>query len=345
MTALDPFFESYYRLRPVNATFTGVHEHDDRLPDWSPDGLAAAAGEMRSLRASLGTLRPMRPLCATSPRGIARSRSRFSTCRSPRSTACIFSVAIRRSRSAKRCSASSRSSRVRSHRRRSAPARSRRVSMRFPDFSRAPDDRSSDGVPDQWRAKCLHECDGAARLLRDGVARWLATRVARRRRRSSRLRDGVRRRRRVPPLADPRRAGGPAGSAVGGSGILRSAPEPRSPLRTERRVSRARRRRRPGRRARRARPSRALGGTRRLSEVQARLAEAHPTSPTTSRPTSRSGTTARLRRTARTSSPGRRLRSATCRFLLRPATPRRFSTICSIDRRRRSTACRCTTTS
>ena len=30
------------------------------------------------------------------------------------------------------------------------------------------------GVPDQWRAKCLHECDGAARLLRDGVARWLA---------------------------------------------------------------------------------------------------------------------------------------------------------------------------
>jgi hypothetical protein len=34
--ALDRFFESYYRLRPVNATFTGVHAHDARLPDWSP---------------------------------------------------------------------------------------------------------------------------------------------------------------------------------------------------------------------------------------------------------------------------------------------------------------------
>ena len=53
MTALDAFFESYYRLRPVNATFTGIHTHDDRLPDWSPDGLEAAADEMRSLRASL----------------------------------------------------------------------------------------------------------------------------------------------------------------------------------------------------------------------------------------------------------------------------------------------------
>src|SRR5438477_7748046 len=53
MTALDAFFESYYRLRPVNATFTGIHDHDDRLPDWSPDGLAAAADEMRRERARL----------------------------------------------------------------------------------------------------------------------------------------------------------------------------------------------------------------------------------------------------------------------------------------------------
>ena len=37
MKALDAFFESYYRLRPVNATFTGVHDYDDRLPDWSPE--------------------------------------------------------------------------------------------------------------------------------------------------------------------------------------------------------------------------------------------------------------------------------------------------------------------
>ena len=50
MSSLTEFLASYYRLRPVNATFTGVHEHDRRLPDWSPDGLAAAADEMQRVR-------------------------------------------------------------------------------------------------------------------------------------------------------------------------------------------------------------------------------------------------------------------------------------------------------
>ena len=49
--ALDRFFEHYYRTRPVQATFTGVHEHDYRLPDWSPEGLEALVGEMQDLRA------------------------------------------------------------------------------------------------------------------------------------------------------------------------------------------------------------------------------------------------------------------------------------------------------
>lgn len=53
MSALDSFFESYYRLRPVNATFTGVHDYDDRLPDWSPEGLHDAAAEMSALRLAL----------------------------------------------------------------------------------------------------------------------------------------------------------------------------------------------------------------------------------------------------------------------------------------------------
>jgi uncharacterized protein (DUF885 family) len=48
--ALDAFFESYYRLRPVNATFTGVHDHDARLPDWSPAGLEQMDAEMRAVR-------------------------------------------------------------------------------------------------------------------------------------------------------------------------------------------------------------------------------------------------------------------------------------------------------
>ncbi len=53
MSALDSFFESYYRLNPVSATFIGVHDFDDRLPDWSPEGFAAAAAEMAALRTAL----------------------------------------------------------------------------------------------------------------------------------------------------------------------------------------------------------------------------------------------------------------------------------------------------
>lgn len=51
--ALDRFFEVFYRQRPVTATFTGLHAHDDRLPDWSPDGLAAMRDEMADVRALL----------------------------------------------------------------------------------------------------------------------------------------------------------------------------------------------------------------------------------------------------------------------------------------------------
>lgn len=51
--ALDRFFDAFYRQRPVTATFTGLHEHDTRLPQWSLDGLAAEAEEMRGLRRTL----------------------------------------------------------------------------------------------------------------------------------------------------------------------------------------------------------------------------------------------------------------------------------------------------
>ena len=51
--ALDRFFESYYRLRPVTATFTGIHDFDHRLPDWSPHGLGEAWDAMRGGRDDL----------------------------------------------------------------------------------------------------------------------------------------------------------------------------------------------------------------------------------------------------------------------------------------------------
>ena len=51
--ALDRFFDVFYRQRPVLATFTGLHDHDGVLPDWSAGGLARAADEMRALRRDL----------------------------------------------------------------------------------------------------------------------------------------------------------------------------------------------------------------------------------------------------------------------------------------------------
>ncbi len=50
---LEQFMEHYFRRRPVNATFTGAHEHDDCLPDWSPSGIATMDEEMRELMRQL----------------------------------------------------------------------------------------------------------------------------------------------------------------------------------------------------------------------------------------------------------------------------------------------------
>jgi len=53
---LDAFFASYYRRRPVNATFVGVHGYDDRLPDLSEAGCADTAAEAAGLLAQLRAL-------------------------------------------------------------------------------------------------------------------------------------------------------------------------------------------------------------------------------------------------------------------------------------------------
>jgi hypothetical protein len=53
---LDEFFASYYRRRPVNATFIGVHEYDHRLPDYSQAGIDEMQAEMATLRERLDRL-------------------------------------------------------------------------------------------------------------------------------------------------------------------------------------------------------------------------------------------------------------------------------------------------
>jgi hypothetical protein len=58
---LDDFFAAYYRRRPVNATFIGVHDHDDRLPDYSEAGIAEMLAEGEALLTRLKEL-PAEPL-------------------------------------------------------------------------------------------------------------------------------------------------------------------------------------------------------------------------------------------------------------------------------------------
>jgi hypothetical protein len=52
-SALDEFFEGFYRRRPVTATFTGIHQYDHALPDFSPEAVQSARAEMSMMRRRL----------------------------------------------------------------------------------------------------------------------------------------------------------------------------------------------------------------------------------------------------------------------------------------------------
>ena len=66
---LDRFLDSYYRHRPVNATFIGVHDYDLLLPDLSPEAVHACVSDMTQLQHDLAAL-PDEPL--TEPQQIDR---------------------------------------------------------------------------------------------------------------------------------------------------------------------------------------------------------------------------------------------------------------------------------
>ena len=172
---LKRFFESYYRLRPVNATFTGVHDHDHRLPDWSPEGLASAIDDMRALRASLAEPGPpeARALrdAGVRERALARAfldveiaehESRHFERRNPSFAAgeAIFGVIGLMTRAFAPAAAR-------------ADAVSARLSA-IPGFLAGARRTIASNVPDEWRVRALRECDGADRLCRDSVARWIA---------------------------------------------------------------------------------------------------------------------------------------------------------------------------
>jgi uncharacterized protein DUF885 len=171
---LAPFFESYYRLRPVNATFTGVHDHDGRLPDWSPDGLGAAADEMRRLRAALEsqragtddladvTVRDRELATAFLDVQLAEHDSRRFQRGNPSLALgeAIFGVIALMTRpfapSADR-----------------AAAAVERLDAVGPFLDGARRAVGRQPIPDEWRRRALRECDGAAWLLCDGVPSWI----------------------------------------------------------------------------------------------------------------------------------------------------------------------------
>src|SRR5258706_1255243 len=167
---LTAFFESYYRLRPVTATFTGIHDHDYRLPDWSPDGLASAAGEMHGLRASLAAARPAvvqlhdaaerdRELAiAFLDVQLAEHESVHFQRGNPSLAVgeAVFGLIALITRPFA-----------------TAADRAEAVVSRLtaiPSFLEGARRSITAGVPDAWRLKSLRECDGADRLLGVGIA-------------------------------------------------------------------------------------------------------------------------------------------------------------------------------
>jgi len=173
MAALDRFFESYYRLRPVNATFTGVHDHDHRLPDWSPEGLAAARSEMQQLRA---------PLDAPSDVGFMRDVAS----RDQALAAAFLEIQLAEDDSAHfargnpslaageatfgAISLMTRPFADVGVRAEAVVARLSAVAAFLAGARRS----MTAGAPPEWIAKTVRECDGADRLLGDGVSRWIA---------------------------------------------------------------------------------------------------------------------------------------------------------------------------
>lgn len=170
MSGLARFFESYYRLRPVNATFTGVHEHDHRLPDWSPDGLSAALDEMRSIRESVTDPTPALDSVADRDRALAASfldiqiaeHESLHFQRGNPSLAlgeAAFGVISLMTRPFARVDT----------RARAAAARLDSI----PPFLEGASRSMRDGIVEAWRTKTLRELAGLDRLIDNGIDRWI----------------------------------------------------------------------------------------------------------------------------------------------------------------------------
>lgn len=178
--ALDHFFDHYYRRRPVNATFTGMHEYDAQQPDWSRDSLTALDDEMRGLHAELSAAHPT-PESARDYRDdvelldaelarafleiqLAESDSTHGVRSNPAlwTGEAVFSVV----------SLMIREFAPLDDRLRAATARLEMIPAFLAQASETMGDRA---VPAAWTTRALRECEGATILLTRGVDAWLAS--------------------------------------------------------------------------------------------------------------------------------------------------------------------------
>ncbi len=184
---LDRFFAHYYRCRPVNATFTGVHAYDHVLPDWSEHGLTQIDTELHTLRAELDRVLRTEQIDAfgTSAAFVRlREEPRLLDALLARNFSDV-QVAEQASRHGPRgnpalwtgeavfgvISLMIRDFAPVAERMRSACARMEAVPAFLRDatvvMAHAP-------IPDAWRARALRDCEGAERLFTGGVEAWIA---------------------------------------------------------------------------------------------------------------------------------------------------------------------------
>jgi len=191
---MSRFFESYYRLRPVNATFTGIAEHGDRLPDWSPEGLESAVDEMRSLRRQLAEdeAHDRAVITGASRKGAASGDIRAAT-ELPEQLASVdrrladgyleIQIAEHEGRHFQRGNPSLWAGEalfgVIAHMIRRHPPFAERLEFAaarlaaIPSFLQSAQRSIDRPIPASWVERTRRECGGAAILLSDGIEQWI----------------------------------------------------------------------------------------------------------------------------------------------------------------------------
>ncbi|MEO7362928.1 MAG: DUF885 family protein [Gemmatimonadaceae bacterium] len=177
--ALDAFFAHYYAAHPVNATFTGVHTHDKRLPDWSSAQVIRDAEELDALRVRLETglqvtsddyralsenavaLDTVLTLANIRLRLLELSSKHFQS-RNPAlwTGEAIFGVVSLMIRDFA-----------------SPPERLPAITARLhavPEFLQTMRERLTFAVPERWRDRAVRECSAAVELFGAGLDAWIA---------------------------------------------------------------------------------------------------------------------------------------------------------------------------